>query len=186
MTSKDDVPVKGHEYDGIKEFDNPLPMWWLITFLGTIIYSFIYVLHYHTETKNQIVDEYNADLAAYQKTSGMGNNEAISPDSLKTMADDLLQIDKGRAIYIGKCVTCHGPDGSGGIGPNLCDNFWIHGSGRIEDIATTIQKGVLDKGMPPWGGMIGRNEVMQVAVYVGTLKGSKPKNPKAPQGKKTD
>lgn len=186
MTTKDNVPVKGHEYDGIKEFDNPLPMWWLLTFLGTIIFSFIYVLHYHTETKNQIVDEYKADLFAIQNATGPNANQPITAESLKAVAMDTSQIEKGRGIFTSRCGVCHGPDGGGGIGPNLCDNAWIHGKGKVEEIAATIQNGVLDKGMPAWGSMMGRDEVMQVTAFVGTLKGSRPSNPKAPQGIKAD
>jgi len=185
MSTKDHVPLKGHEYDGIKEFDNPLPRWWVITFLATIIFSFIYFIHYHTETKRLIADEYQSDLQTLQK-SGASDNKSITPESLKAAALDPSQLEKGKGVFSNKCATCHAPDGGGAIGPNLCDNFWINGKGRLEDIAATIKDGVPDKGMPAWGSMIGQDEVIQVAVYVASLRNTKPTSPKAPQGQKVD
>ncbi len=183
--SNNKTPLKGHEYDGIKEFDNPLPMWWMITFLATIIYSFLYFLHYHTDTHLLITDEYAADVEALDKLHS-NNSAPITEESLKAFAADPSQIEKGHGVFSGRCVVCHGAEGGGGIGPNLCDSFWIHGKGKMSDIANSIQNGVLDKGMPAWGSMMAREEVLQVSAYVGSLKGTKPSNPKAPQGERTN
>ena len=186
MSSNDETPVKGHEYDGIKEFDNPLPMWWVMTFVGTIIFSFIYMIHYHTDTKRLIVDEYREDLEAIQSITQSKNVIKISLESLNTAILNPGAIAKGRGVFSNRCVVCHGNDGGGGIGPNLCDNTWIHGKGKPEDIANTVKDGVLDKGMPAWSTMMSNDEIIQVTAYVVSLKGTRPASPKAPQGNKVD
>jgi len=78
-------------------------------------------------------------------------------------------------------VACHATGGAGNIGPNLTDNFWIHG-GRADSVALTIMNGVAAKGMPTWGNMLSDDQIKSTAIYVKSLKGTNPANPKAPQG----
>ncbi|MGZ3749173.1 MAG: c-type cytochrome, partial [Pseudobdellovibrionaceae bacterium] len=88
----------------------------------------------------------------------------------------------GAATFSTKCVSCHGPQLGGLIGPNLTDNFWIHGKGTRMDIVKIIRSGVPEKGMPPWESLLSKDEVYGLAAYIISKKGSNPANPKAPQG----
>lgn len=183
MTNENDKLIKGHEYDGIQELDNPLPTWWLITFLGAIAYSFIYFLHIHLTPDNQIADEFLRDKQE------VASQQASVPRAKIPEATDLAafvampeNIEKGKAHFATLCAACHGANGQGGIGPNLTDNFWIHGRGDAAGIATTVSDGVLDKGMPAWSAALKPDQVYQVAGFVLSLKGTNPNEAKGPQG----
>ena len=92
-------------------------------------------------------------------------------------------IMKGAAkVYKRKCKACHGPDGGGGVGPNLTDHFWIHGNGSLESKYDVVNKGVVAKGMPAWGITLGKDRVYAVLKYIDDFKGTSPENPKEPQG----
>jgi cytochrome c oxidase cbb3-type subunit 3 len=97
------------------------------------------------------------------------------------MLSDQVQLKAGGEVFAKNCGSCHGSKGEGSIGPNLTDKFWIHGA-KLSEIYTTVEKGVLDKGMPPWGPVLKPEELKQVVAFVKSLKGSNPPNPKAPQG----
>jgi cytochrome c oxidase cbb3-type subunit 3 len=175
--------IKDHEYDGIQELDNPLPSWWLMTFLGTIIFAFIYFIHYHSGTEQLISDEYAADVASLeQKRRTEPGAEGIDLAALLAMSKDAAAVSKGQSRFQTLCAACHGAKGQGGIGPNLTDKFWLHGRGELKDIATVVQSGVLDKGMPAWSTILKNEEIFQVVGFVNSLKGTTPADGKAPQG----
>lgn len=176
-------PIEGHDYDGITELDNPLPMWWLATFLIAIIYAFIYFLHIHLTPDNTINDEYARDLQVQmdrQKTPH--SNKPVDDNSLSAAVASPEQVAKGNAKFQMLCMSCHGNVGQGGIGPNLTDAFWIHGTGQPQDIVKVVREGVLDKGMPAWAAVLKDDEVIQVTAFVLSMKGTKPAGAKAPQG----
>lgn len=181
----DDQKPMDHDYDGIQEFDNPLPMWWLITFFGTIIFGYIYWLNDMSGAAPTQIQELRQDLADLKK-----NAPQMSPEedaaAMVALTHSPEAILEGKAVFVAKCVACHGQNGEGGIGPNLTDKYWLHGNGEVVDIAHTIRKGVLDKGMPNWETQLSTKEVQSVAAYVVTLKGTNPANAKAPQGQLVD
>ncbi|NOZ74104.1 MAG: c-type cytochrome [FCB group bacterium] len=109
-----------------------------------------------------------------------------TPPTLEQLTDP-GELAKGKAIFEKNCISCHAPDGGGGIGPNLTDDYWIHG-GEFQKIAHTITVGVPAKGMIPWGKSLNRKKIQLVASFVASLHGTTPANPKAPQGElmKTD
>lgn len=185
FSDKDEAPLTGHEYDGIQERDNPLPGWWLATFFATIIFSFIYYIHYEVSgVALSQVDELKIEMQKIEqmaKDSG-GQTAAYSEDQLAAILSTAEVQNQGAQIYTGKCAACHGQNGEGLIGPNLTDAFWIHGQGTRNDILTVIQNGVLDKGMPAWQGVIPDSELLAVTGYLYALKGTNPANAKAPQG----
>ena len=170
-----------HEYDGIRENDNPLPMWWLWTFFGTIIFGFIYYLHFGLHIGPNLDEELNADMAEIQS---LQKNAPTSFDEKKmaAMIADTAALERGKQQFAAKCVSCHGDKGQGIIGPNLTDNFWIHGDGKPEAIYGVVAKGVLEKGMPAWEAMLKPDELIEVVGYVVSLKGSNPPGAKEAQG----
>lgn len=172
-----------HNYDGILEYDNPMPRWWLATFWVTIIFSVIYVLNVPGVGigKGRIAD-YEAEMAKAAELAAATNPLAgMTGEKLAAIAGDPAQLALGKATYATTCAACHAVDGGGGIGPNLTDAYWMHGGSPME-VLTTIVNGVLDKGMPAWGKVLKPDQVQAVAAYLTTLVGTTPAKPKEPQG----
>ncbi|MFN8846538.1 MAG: cbb3-type cytochrome c oxidase N-terminal domain-containing protein [Bdellovibrionales bacterium] len=167
-----------HQYDGIKEYDNPLPNWWLVTFFGTIIFGFLYWVHFSIGGGATQLDELNLEMSALpQKQERLW----VEADFANQLDDNQFQLS-GAVIYNGRCASCHAPDGGGIIGPNLTDQAWIHGQGKASEVANLLVKGVVEKGMPAWGTILSEEEIKQVSIFVHSLKGKTPKNPKAAEG----
>lgn len=170
-----------HEYDGIQEYDNPMPRWWLLTFAGTIIFSVIYMFNIGPvgNGKGRIAD-YEAEMAEQARLHPVVVDN-VTDEQLIALSKDASALAAGKQVFTTNCVACHGPDGGGLIGPNLTDEYWLHG-GRPSEVHKTVTEGVLAKGMPPWGKMLKPDQIKDVVVYVESLKGTHPANPKAPQG----
>ena len=150
----------GHapESDGIEEFDNPLPDWWLGMFFVTIIWAAGYAAWYHVWEQTSQAQLYEEELAWAKERWPDLDKEVGMDTSEATLAE-------GREIYQANCLSCHGPDLRGGIGVNLVDTEWIHG-GEFEDVRGTITEGVAAKGMPAWGPVLGPKKVAAVASFV--------------------
>jgi cytochrome c oxidase cbb3-type subunit 3 len=172
----------GHNYDGIRELDNHLPPWWKWLFYATIIWSVIYVIAYHvTSTLPLSEDEYLAEVAAAETQKRNQPKLAIDIDKLEYTADAEI-ISRGQKVFMINCTPCHRNDGGGtDNGPNLTDNFWLHG-GHIKNIFKTVNDGFLPKGMPAWGKTMSQGDVRDVTFFILSLQGTNPPNPKAPQG----
>ncbi|MBL8989739.1 MAG: c-type cytochrome [Gemmatimonadetes bacterium] len=172
-----------HEYDGIQEYDNPMPRWWLATFWVTIIFSIIYVLNVPGVGigKGRIAD-YEADMAKAAELAAKNDPLAgLTDEQLLAAAADPAQRALGSTTFTSMCASCHLADGGGLIGPNLTDAYWING-GKPLEIINTISIGVAAKGMPAWGKILKPDQLKAVTGYVLALKGTTPKTPKAPQG----
>lgn len=174
-----------HDYDGIKELDHPLPRWWLVTFYLTIAFAVPYYLAHTFFGAKSIEDELAADMkvveqkqAAYLEKQG-----GFSMEEYEKIAADPAMAKVAKKTYKRKCLACHGANGEGGVGPNLADNYWLHGDGSLKTVYQTISKGVVEKGMPEWGQALGKEKVMAVLNYIAAFKGTNPANAKAPQGK---
>jgi cytochrome c oxidase cbb3-type subunit 3 len=180
MSGKHEDPLTDHDYDGIQEYDNPLPMWWLATFLGAVIFGYIYWLHYLSGSGPTLLEEFHADMAAVQQLQA--KQKMLRPaDSLPAAgADESL----GRSVFQSKCAVCHGPELQGSIGPNLTDDYWLYGQGALPDISRVVREGVPDKGMPAWESLLNANELNSVSAFVASASGTHPPNPKPPQGNK--
>jgi len=182
-----------HDYDGIQELDNELPPWWLWLFYITIIWGVIYMVHYHVlGTGPSSAEEYQQEMLAaetmYQKLQGgseAGGGIVIGEDQVISPLKDEESLAEGKAVYNKNCIPCHGVNGEGGVGPNMTDEYWIHGA-TMNDMVRTIVNGVPAKGMVPWGPILNRDEIIQVASYIRTFRGTNPPNGKAPQGEKVD
>ena len=162
-----------HEYDGIQELDNKLPRWWVWLFYITIIYSAIYMIYYHvTRTGDLQIAEYTKEMQAGEqiKNNAMGKFEASIP-SLQP-SSDAAALENGRQVYSKFCAPCHRADGGGLVGPNLTDDYWIHGS-TFGDTVKVIWDGVPAKGMITWKTVLKPEEISSVASYIYTLRGAK-------------
>jgi cytochrome c oxidase cbb3-type subunit 3 len=187
MTDPTNDRLLDHEYDGIKEYDNPMPRWWLATFWVTIVFSILYLLNVPGigPGKGRIAD-FEADQAAAAKLAAANDPWAdLTADRLDGIAADTAQRALGAATFATMCASCHLADGGGQIGPNLTDEYWLHGNRPLE-IFAVIRDGVPAKGMPAWGKILKPDQVTAVTGYVLSLKGTKPKTPKAPQGVNPD
>lgn len=184
MNHQDKDQLLNHEYDGIKEFDNPLPNWWLSTFYGAIVFAFFYLAYYHFAGGPSLHDELAADLEQIYATRKSLEAKETGPteESLAAILASQDRIDQGHKIFAEKCASCHGIHGEGIVGPNLTDKYWIHGAGTLMDILAVVSDGVAEKGMPPWKGMMKKEEVQSVVAYVKSINGTHPSNAKAPQG----
>ncbi|MBX2971458.1 MAG: c-type cytochrome [Cyclobacteriaceae bacterium] len=174
-----------HNYDGIRELDNHMPPWWKWLFYATIIWGIGYLIVYHvTDTFPLSEEEYAASVekAAEQKAKLLAANPpAVIDENALVYEHNEEMIKKGRTIYVTNCASCHMPDGQGSIGPNLVDDYWLHG-GSIKDIYAVIKNGVQEKGMIPWGPVLSPEQIRDVSFYIRSIKGNTPPNPKAPQG----
>jgi cytochrome c oxidase cbb3-type subunit 3 len=173
-----------HEYDGIIEHNNPMPTWWLWMFFLTIIFSFIYIIHYEFAGGPTLKQELEVSMAELDKVKTASNSAAPleTEESLAAAFEKDGMIAKGQQEFATKCGSCHGNELQGLIGPNLTDKFWIHGKGTRMDIVKVIRDGVAEKGMPPWGPVMKRDEIYAVSAYILSKKGSNPAGPKEPQG----
>jgi len=175
--------LEDHNYDGIVELDNPPPAWFQAIFYFTIIFAIVYMVNYHLAGKqNLMADEYvqEMSLAQTEKDALMKTGSLINEINV-TLLSDPADIAKGKEVFTVNCVSCHGVKGEGGVGPNLTDDYWIHGC-TIKEIFATISNGVPAKGMITWKTQLNPKQIQQVTSYINTLKGSNPPNGKAPEG----
>ncbi|MBR9999128.1 MAG: c-type cytochrome [Cyclobacteriaceae bacterium] len=179
-----------HNYDGIKELDNHLPPWWKWLFYITIVWSLIYLLAFHVfDWMPLSSEEYNISIARAE--AAMEAQKASSPSAAidennVTVATEEAALAQGETIFIRQCAVCHQQDGGGNVGPNLTDDYWIHG-GSIKDIFSIIKYGVPQKGMISWESQLNPTEMRDVASYIKVkLVGTEPANPKEPQGELYD
>jgi cytochrome c oxidase cbb3-type subunit 3 len=187
MTDKNKKLLDGphatdHDYDGIRELDNPSPYWVLFLFLASIGFSLFYAVHYFGYPNNgkDQISEYNLTVAEAKQVAGQ-NTPGQAGGIVLTDKEKLVQ---GAKLFADKgCIACHGTKGEGNaIGPNLTDKFWIHGC-KPTDIVLVISEGVPAKGMTPFKSMMTEAQINSIAAYIlGTLAGSNPPNAKAPQG----
>lgn len=171
-------------YDGIQEYDNDLPRWWLALLWGTVLFGAFYICYYSfgpgLSPGEQLAKEME-EIQATQPKVPAAPSDAEAEPALLALVHDTNAIAKGKGVFDTRCAPCHGPQGQGVIGPNLTDTYWIHGA-KITDTLTVVRKGVLDKGMLAWDGVIPPDDIRAVVAYIFTLRGTTPPNPKAPQG----
>lgn len=174
----------GHDYDGIRELDNKLPPWWLYGFYCTILFACVYLWRYHvSHTAPLSGEEYaisvqKAEVAKAEYLKKAAN--LVDETTVKQLSDG-GDLAAGQKIFETNCFACHGKAGEGGVGPNLTDEYWLHG-GSIQDVFKTIKYGWPDKGMKSWKDDFSPSQIAQVASYVRSLQGTHPANAKAPQG----
>ena len=153
-----------HSYDGIREYDKRLPNWWLWTFYLAMIFSFGYWFVVHrSEPLTPPEVELERKVAEMAMKASAGGD--LSDDQLWQMAENPDIVAAGNETFQTTCASCHGPNLGGGIGFNLADAEWVHGV-QPNDIMKTVSEGIVEKGMPEWGPVIGAQRVAEVTAFV--------------------
>lgn len=187
LDKEEEITIE-HEYDGIRELDNPIPLWFNALFYSSIAFAVVYLLVYHVfgwgmnqeQEYLAAMDEGEKQRMEFLEKSGSNIDESsvtvdLSPEFVAA----------GQEIYLQNCGMCHGNQGEGLIGPNLVDEYWLHG-GEIGDIFATIKYGVPDKGMVPWEANLTPVQIAQVSNYILSIEGTNPPNPKDAEGDKKE
>jgi cytochrome c oxidase cbb3-type subunit III len=179
-TLTNDKLLSDHEYDGIRELDNDLPSWWIWLFVITIVFSIVYLERLWIFKADSLIQEkeYERELAmAYEARMAMAdaNFELV-------LLTDPGSLASGKDVWIKLCAVCHLADGGGLVGPNMTDNYWIHGN-TVEDMFNIVADGVIEKGMIPYKDQLSpRNRLEVVSYILEEIVGSTPANPKEPEG----
>jgi cytochrome c oxidase cbb3-type subunit III len=174
--------VRDHTFDGISEFDNRLPNWWLFILYASIVFSIGYWVVYHTlSLKDLPMAKYENEMqmALELQLAQMGGQE-MTDEGLELIVSMPARVATGSVLFTQYCVVCHLADGQGLVGPNLTDRYWVHG-GKPTDIMRTVTDGVPDKGMVAWGNLLGPTNVQNVVAHVMTLRNTEVEG-KAPEG----
>jgi len=160
-----DGELRDHSYDGIQEYDKRLPNWWLFTLYGAMVFAAAYWAYYQwTGHMTPGYERVQRQIEELQKAA-LNSGNAPTDIQLWKLSTDPSVTEAGQKLYAANCVACHGADLHGGIGANLVDATWIHG-GKPTDIYATVQKGVLDKGMPTWGPVLGPARIADVVAFI--------------------
>ena len=167
-SNQDNDPIRDHTFDGIQEYDKSLPNWWLFTLYSSIVFAIAYWLYYEKTRIGAGQNEvFEAQMVAIEEARITAQLEApeLTDGKLWAMSLDANTVEEGKRIYMTNCAACHGPELKGAIGVSLIDAEWVHGSKPLE-IRKTVSEGFLEKGMPPWGPVLGDDRVNQVSAYV--------------------
>lgn len=185
--SENPNPMHGHEVDGISELDNLLPRWWVWLFALTSIFAALYLLYYHVLDRGLLqAAMHEQEMAQAQgalATAAAAAPEATAAPAAEEPSTDPAVLARGKEVFTVNCVVCHLADGGGLIGPNLCDDSWIHGP-KFADNLHIIREGVPAKGMITWKTILKPEDILAVGSYIYTLRGTTPAAPKAPEGVK--
>ena len=173
--------VLDHDYDGIQEYDNRLPNWWLWTLWVTIVFSLGYWLVFHTYGVAKLpVAAYEAEMESAGGSLADLGVRGLTAADLEAFATDPAKLAEGKDVYVKTCRVCHLDKGQGLVGPNLTDDYWIHGGDALS-IHNTVVHGVVEKGMAAWGRQLGADRVDAVVAYLLTMRGTQVEG-KAPEG----
>lgn len=184
--SNETATLMPHNYDGIQEFDNRLPNWWLITLFGAIVFGAGYWVYFQTTgTGVSAMEAFEQEQKAAKEAAAIraaeeAKKNPMTNELLAGLLGDPSVMAEGKKVWDTNCVACHGPTGAGLVGPNLTDAFWINGHENV-DIYKVIAEGVAAKGMPAWQPVLGLTKTKSVSAFVVSMRGKNLKG-KAPQG----
>lgn len=172
-----------HNYDGIRELDNSLPPWWKYSFYLSIVWAIGYLFYFYIGGGPSSIDEYTAEVQqAKIDVDAYNKKNALNVDESNVQYADAAGITEGQDIFKTNCIACHGNVGEGNqVGPNLTDDYWIHG-GTANELFKTVKYGWPAKGMKSWETDLSAVQIKNVISYIHSLHGTNPPNAKAPQG----
>jgi len=176
-------PLTDHEYDGIREYDNPIPGWWSWMFFGSVVFAVLYYSAYQLGTAGtSVAQAYDNDVTAnlLLQFEEIGMLAPDEPTILKYMQEDKWLLF-GKQTFAGNCVSCHGKNGEGLVGPNMTDEYYKNVK-TLSDIGRVIQNGAANGAMPGWNNRLHPNEIVMVAAYVASLRGQNLPGPRGPEG----
>ena len=178
--------MEDHDYDGIKELNNPTPAWFMVLFYASIVIAVAYMFSYHvfdigkSQEQEYAIELRDAQISKKAFLAKSANN--VDENNIK-LINTVAVLNEGKAIYLKNCVACHGEQAQGTVGPNLTDEYWIHG-GNIGSVFKTIKYGVPEKGMISWEKQLTPKQMADVSNYIKSLANTNPPNPKEQQGNK--
>jgi cytochrome c oxidase cbb3-type subunit III len=169
----DSAPLTSHAYDGIEEYDNPMPTWWRRTFWATFVFSLGYFVHFQLTGNGASVEQsYEEDMRQFRELQAAQSLGAtVTEEGLERLTRDPMLMRDAQSVFRVRCTQCHADRGQGNIGPNLTDEYWLNGDGTLMSLFEIVGKGRTLKGMPNWDQKLRPLELAQVAAYVGTLRG---------------
>jgi len=184
MTDEKEPLLLEHEADGIRELDNQLPRWWILLFYITIVFAAGYLAYFHVfHIGDGQAERYEKEVARAEHRIAMmrARQAETSGPVAYEVSTEASVLEMGAATYKKHCSVCHGAAGQGLVGPNLTDDYWVHGGDYVDTIKV-IQEGVVAKGMVPWKRTLRGAQIQEVASYIYSLRGTTPPEPKAPEG----
>lgn len=178
-----------HNYDGIEEFDYPLPRWWVATFIGGIVFAVIYIFYYEYMGAKSIQKKFLEDIAKVETIRKESSSKLDEFDGDGYNAFLALKNSKetSQKVFSEYCVSCHQEGGRGDIGPNLTDSYWINlKTVNTQSLYKIIKSGVEENGMPAWGELLTKEELFAAVKFVMDIKDTNIKDGKEPQGEKIE
>lgn len=172
-----------HEYDGIREYDNPIPSWFHLIFIATILVSIPYFIYYETNSEVLTAEERVAREEVQQLRKQVAALGELNPDepTLLRLIGDPKWLKVGASIYATNCASCHGPAGQGTIGPNLTDDHFKNLK-SLAEIPKVVIEGANQGAMPAWRTRLSTNNIMLVSAYVASLRGKNLPSARPPEG----
>ncbi|MFH0991864.1 MAG: cbb3-type cytochrome c oxidase N-terminal domain-containing protein [bacterium] len=171
------------DFDGITELDNQIPPWFNYLFAGSVVFALMYMLDYHVWGTSPLPGtEFSQEVAAADllRRVRIASEGTIDENQLTALKDS-ESIKSGSEKFMKNCVSCHGNKGEGIVGPNLTDQFWIHGGG-VKEIYATIKNGIPAKGMISWKLVFTPKEIQLLSSFILSLQGTNPPNAKKAEG----
>jgi cytochrome c oxidase cbb3-type subunit 3 len=177
--------VLDHNYDGIREFDYPLPRWWVWSFILTVLFGVPYIAYYIFLGGPDLRAELNNELKVLNEVrTQYAVKMAQFDESAYAVFDNEQGLSQGLAVYQENCLSCHEENGKGDIGPNMTDEYWLNAKGTPETIYEVVINGRVEKGMPAWREDLTKEQILQVVHYIMSIKNTNVEGGKAPQGEK--
>ena len=180
-TLTNDRLIKDHDYDGIRELDNDLPPWWKWLFYITIAFSVIYFIRLFVFNADDLIQdrEFAIEMEGFKASQP---EKVADADFNVVLLEDNASLANGKATWDKICAACHLADGGGLVGPNMTDNFWIHGN-TVDDLFKIVTDGVIAKGMLPYKDQLSNKERLEVVSYILVkIHGTTPATAKAAEG----
>ncbi len=169
-TQSEEDPLRPHSYDGIQEYDKSLPNWWLYTLYITIVFWVGYWAYYEWFRVGRSEAEIVTTAMSQIEAARLATTQ-LDDASLWQMSRNATFVAAGKVIYDSNCAACHfaslrgKAENPAAIGPDLTDTMWTHG-GKPTQVYELINKGVLAKGMPTWGPVLGARKMGEVTAYI--------------------